>query len=75
MSSPKNIKKRSVQDMAIHDNGLLKAITPWTGNVILPAQRNENTFCEGTDPCFTSDKTSKFCGTAAIFEQPHISDS
>lgn len=38
-------------------NDLLKAITPWVGNVILPPPVKDNTFCEGTDPCFTFDKT------------------
>ncbi|XP_073697293.1 snRNA-activating protein complex subunit 4 [Garra rufa] len=48
MTSPKNIKRRRpVQDMASFNNDLLKAITPWIGNVILPAPANENTFCEG----------------------------
>ncbi|XP_016356501.1 snRNA-activating protein complex subunit 4-like [Sinocyclocheilus anshuiensis] len=48
MTSPKNIKKRrSVQDMASLNNDLFKAITPWIGNVILPAPVNKNTFCEG----------------------------
>uniref|UniRef100_A0A672MMS7 snRNA-activating protein complex subunit 4-like n=1 Tax=Sinocyclocheilus grahami TaxID=75366 RepID=A0A672MMS7_SINGR len=61
MTSPKNIKKRrSVQDMTSLNNDLFKAITPWIGNVMLPAPVNENTFCEGTDPCFTSDKTPTF---------------
>ncbi|KAK2911714.1 hypothetical protein Q8A67_003847 [Cirrhinus molitorella] len=47
-TSPKNIKKRrSVQDLTSLNNDLLKAITPWIGNVILPAPANENTFCEG----------------------------
>lgn len=61
MTSSKNIKKRrSVQDVASLNNDLFKAITPWIGNVILPAPVNENTFCEGTDPFFTSDETPKF---------------
>uniref|UniRef100_A0A8C1ZFL8 Small nuclear RNA activating complex, polypeptide 4 n=1 Tax=Cyprinus carpio TaxID=7962 RepID=A0A8C1ZFL8_CYPCA len=48
MTSSKNIKKRrSVQDVASLNNDLFKAITPWIGNVILPAPVNENTFCEG----------------------------
>ncbi|XP_016130841.1 snRNA-activating protein complex subunit 4-like [Sinocyclocheilus grahami] len=48
MTSPKNIKKRrSVQDMTSLNNDLFKAITPWIGNVMLPAPVNENTFCEG----------------------------
>uniref|UniRef100_A0A673M5C5 snRNA-activating protein complex subunit 4-like n=1 Tax=Sinocyclocheilus rhinocerous TaxID=307959 RepID=A0A673M5C5_9TELE len=55
-----SVKRRSVQDMASLNNDLFKAITPWIGNVILPAPVNENTFCEGTDPCFTSDKTPTF---------------
>ncbi|XP_059405248.1 snRNA-activating protein complex subunit 4 [Carassius carassius] len=48
MKSQKNIKKRrSVQDVSSLNNDLFKAITPWIGNVILPAPVNENTFCEG----------------------------
>ncbi|KAI2664414.1 snRNA-activating protein complex subunit 4 [Labeo rohita] len=44
----KNIKRRrSVQDMASLNNDLLKAITPWIGNVIMPVPASENTFCEG----------------------------
>lgn len=59
-TSPINIKKkRPARDMASLINELLKVITPWIGNVILPAPANENTFCKGTDPCFTSDKTPK----------------
>lgn len=56
--SPGNIKKRRlVQDMLSLKNDLLKAITPWIGNVIMPLPVKENTLCEGTDPCLTSDKT------------------
>ncbi|XP_016093799.1 snRNA-activating protein complex subunit 4-like isoform X2 [Sinocyclocheilus grahami] len=48
MTSPINIKKRRpVQDMASLNNDLLKAITPWIGNVILPAPANEDAFCTG----------------------------
>uniref|UniRef100_A0A673LJF8 snRNA-activating protein complex subunit 4-like n=1 Tax=Sinocyclocheilus rhinocerous TaxID=307959 RepID=A0A673LJF8_9TELE len=48
MTSPINIKKRRpVQDMASLNNDLLKAITPWIGNVILPAPANEDAFCKG----------------------------
>ncbi len=70
MTSPKNIKKRrSVQDM----DSLFKAITPWIGNVILSAPVNENTFCEGTDPCFTSDKTLTFLWNCSnIWAASHI---
>ncbi|XP_056093844.1 snRNA-activating protein complex subunit 4 [Rhinichthys klamathensis goyatoka] len=38
-------KRRMVQDMFSLKNDLLKAITPWIGNVILPPP--DNTFCEG----------------------------
>ncbi|XP_026067901.1 snRNA-activating protein complex subunit 4 isoform X2 [Carassius auratus] len=48
MKKQKNVKKRrSVQDVSSLNNDLFKAITPWIGNVILPAPVNENTFCEG----------------------------
>uniref|UniRef100_A0A8C2JMW9 Small nuclear RNA activating complex, polypeptide 4 n=1 Tax=Cyprinus carpio TaxID=7962 RepID=A0A8C2JMW9_CYPCA len=47
-TSPINIKKkRPARDMASLINELLKVITPWIGNVILPAPANENTFCKG----------------------------
>ncbi|XP_052448094.1 snRNA-activating protein complex subunit 4 [Carassius gibelio] len=47
-TSPMNIKKkRPARNMASLTNDLLKAITPWIGNVILPAPVNENTFCQG----------------------------
>ncbi|KAK7165013.1 hypothetical protein R3I94_003408 [Phoxinus phoxinus] len=40
-------KRRPVQDMFSLKNDLLKAITPWIGNVILPPPVRDNTFCEG----------------------------
>jgi len=43
--------------MSSLQNDLLKAITPWIGNVIMPPPLKDNTFCKGTDPCFTFDKT------------------
>ncbi|XDV20241.1 hypothetical protein PO909_025598 [Leuciscus waleckii] len=40
-------KRRLVQDMFSLKNDLLKAITPWIGNVIMPPPVKDNTFCEG----------------------------
>ncbi|XP_067263247.1 snRNA-activating protein complex subunit 4 [Chanodichthys erythropterus] len=46
--NPGNIKKRRlVQDMLSLKNDLLKAITPWIGNVIMPLPVKENTLCKG----------------------------
>ncbi|XP_043095729.1 snRNA-activating protein complex subunit 4 [Puntigrus tetrazona] len=74
MTSPKNVKKRrSVQDMVSLNNELFKAITPWIGNVILPAPVNENTFCEGDivgmkAEGITLPKTSVFSFFLKVFQ-------
>ncbi|XP_051547384.1 snRNA-activating protein complex subunit 4-like isoform X1 [Myxocyprinus asiaticus] len=39
-------KRRQVQDWSSLNNDLLKAISPWIGNVILPVPANEKKFCE-----------------------------
>uniref|UniRef100_A0A8C2JNZ3 Small nuclear RNA activating complex, polypeptide 4 n=1 Tax=Cyprinus carpio TaxID=7962 RepID=A0A8C2JNZ3_CYPCA len=72
-TSPINIKKkRPARDMASLINELLKVITPWIGNVILPAPANENTFCKGTDPCFSSDKTPKHLWVVITIQLPTV---
>ncbi|XP_039518035.1 snRNA-activating protein complex subunit 4 isoform X2 [Pimephales promelas] len=40
-------KRRVVPDMSSLQNDLLKAITPWIGNVIMPPPLKDNTFCKG----------------------------
>ncbi|XP_050966732.1 LOW QUALITY PROTEIN: snRNA-activating protein complex subunit 4 [Labeo rohita] len=48
MASPKKYKEKKVgSGHASLNNDLLKAITPWIGNVIMPVPASENTFCEG----------------------------
>ncbi|XP_051748610.1 snRNA-activating protein complex subunit 4 isoform X2 [Ctenopharyngodon idella] len=46
-SQGNNKKRRPVQDMVSLKNDLLKAITPWIGNVIMPPPVKENTLREG----------------------------